>query len=203
MCHPPSLPLAPRQVKNMPARLEYPVITKTKLRPDFSRGVTSTGSNQMYDSLGVWKRGCVRGRNLNWHFGTRRRLSALACLLGMAFFYTQVAAVTLVMGSGVCCGGDHCPISEHHHSAAKSENASGDCGHAMQHDMGHMAACSLSCCQTTSEIAFHSHFYLSAATFVVSHIAPASSAVSTPVSRMPFLSVAPAVPPPKSFSSIA
>ena len=85
----------------------------------------------------------------------RRRLSALACLFGLSFFYTQVAAVALVTGAGICCGGDRCPVAGHHHAATKAESATQDCGHAMQQDKNRMDACSLSCCQTSSPVAFH------------------------------------------------
>lgn len=155
----------------------------------------------------------MRGLTLNWDFGARRRFSALACLLGLAFFYTQVAAISFVVGSGVCCGGDHCPIAGHHHSAAKSESAPGECGHTMQHgmgdmggrmgDMGHMAACSLSCCQTSSPIAFHTDVYRLTPSIVASGNLPVWPAVSAPESGVSFLAVAPPVPPPKSIAAIA
>lgn len=166
----------------------------------------------------------MRGLNLNWDFDARRRFSALACLLGLAFFYTQVAAISFVVGSGVCCGGDHCPIAGHHHSAAKPANAPGDCGHTMQHgigrgqmdhqmgDMGHtghsghtgqMFGCSPSCCQTSSPIAFHSDFYRLTPSIVASGNVPVWPSVSAPVSRVTFLAVAPPVPPPKPLTAIA
>ena len=151
----------------------------------------------------IRERPSVFGLNPNRDLATQRMLSAVVCLLGLAFFYAHVAAIAFVTGTGVCCAGEQCPIAGHHHSSSKSAGAAQDCGHDMQHDMGRMDGCSMSCCHTLSTVAIHAQFYLLTPALVSSDSAPVLRAVSTPASRMSFVTLAPPVPPPKSRTQVA
>ena len=153
----------------------------------------------------VWirQRFSVFGLNPNRDIATQRRLSAVVCLLGLAFLYAHIAALAFATWTGVCCAGQQCPIAAHHHSTAKSAGAAQDCGHDMQHDMSRMDGCSMSCCHTLSAVATHAQFYLLAPPWASSDSAPVLRAVSTPASRMSFVTLAPPVPPPKSPTEVA
>lgn len=153
----------------------------------------------------VWipKRLSVFRLNPKRDVATQRRLSAFVCLLGLAFFYLQVAAVAFVTGTGLCCTGEQCPIAGHHHSSTKSAGAGQDCGHNMAHDMGRMDGCSMSCCHTSSAVAIHAQFYLLTPAFVSSYGMPRLRTVATPAAKIGFLALTPPVPPPKSPAQIA
>ena len=153
----------------------------------------------------VWIRArlSVHRHNPKRDIPTQGRLSAIVCLLGLAFFYAHVVTVAVVSGAGICCAGEQCPIAGHHHSSTKSPGAGQDCGHNMQHDMGRMDGCSMSCCHTSSAVAIHAQLYVLTPGFVSSASAPMSRTLSTAAGKICLLTLTPPVPPPKSPAQIA
>jgi len=153
----------------------------------------------------VWIRArlSVHRHNPKRDIPTQGRLSAIVCLLGLAFFYAHVVTVAVVSGAGICCAGEQCPIAGHHHSSTKSPGAGQDCGHNMQHDMGRMDGCSMSCCHTSSAVAIHAQLYVLTPAFVSSDGAPRLRTVTKAAAKIGLLMLIPAVPPPKSPAQIA
>src|SRR5580700_9395144 len=74
---------------------------------------------------------------------SRRVMAASICLFAALCMYAPMGLAAWPAG-GTCCHGNSCAIPEHHHRQAPSNT-----GHGAQcaHDMGGLAACSMSCCQ--------------------------------------------------------
>ena len=135
----------------------------------------------------------------------RRAFSACCCLLGLLLLQAPVIGA-VVLASGMCCTGDHCPIAAHHHSPSKTtsntEEAPMDCEHGANGGAAKLQNCSMSCCQTAEQSAVH------AQVFVLSQDAtpPASVPLSEAVSLLAFDeeigSFSPLSPPPKSAASL-
>lgn len=133
----------------------------------------------------------------------RRVLSAWCCLLGLFFFKAPVIGV-IVIASGACCTGDHCPIAAHHHNAAKTAEPRMDCD---QHKKGEtqpgassLQACSMSCCQTVEQSAVHTNVFVLSTTPVLAAFTPLSETVSAPAFSGKARARSPLSPPPKSLS---
>lgn len=136
-----------------------------------------------------------------------RKRAAAVCLLVLAFFYAQAATLACAVATGVCCEGDHCPIAAHHHPRPAAKDSTADCGHDMsamehgnsedQHNAGRIDACSMSCCQTHSEIAFHAPTYLVPPAFVAEPGMREMPLLLTPNLKVVLFAATPPVPPPK------
>jgi hypothetical protein len=77
----------------------------------------------------------------------RRVLSALVCLLAVAFLYVPFAAAAWSSHAMACCTKGYCNIPQHHHKKAPASSTTAeDCGHE-GHNMSGLMDCSMSCCQ--------------------------------------------------------
>jgi hypothetical protein len=142
-----------------------------------------------------------------------RERAAVFCLLALVFFYAQATALACAVATGMCCDGDHCPIAAHHHARQAAKPSPSDCGHDMSamnhsggeshHAAGQMSACSMSCCQTQSTIAFHAPTYLVPPAFVTDHGMRETPLQLVPDLKILLLAAVPPAPPPKLSTQIA
>jgi len=135
------------------------------------------------------------------NFFIGRRGHSLLCLVAALLLQSPIITA-LVIASGACCSGDHCPVAAHHHAAAKTEEMPMDCDHNLDHDRDRLRSCSMSCCNTAEPSAIHSNVFLVGPVIEpVSLVSLAETvsafAASETASRFPPLS-----PPPKSFHLI-
>lgn len=108
----------------------------------------------------------------------------------------------LLIASGACCTGDHCPIAAHHHAAAKTEEAPMDCDHDTNHSDGRVRSCTMSCCNTTEQAAIHSNVFMLSPVSELASVNPLSETVAVFVAAETATPFAPLSPPPKSLYSL-
>jgi hypothetical protein len=98
-----------------------------------------------------------------------KAISAWCCLLAALMLFAPYAQAAWSAHVAACCTGDHCQISEHHHSKnrAPAPTHTQDC----EHQAGDaMLNCSMSCCEKTERT------LLAAMAFVL----PSNMAVTAP-----------------------
>jgi hypothetical protein len=131
----------------------------------------------------------------------RRPAQALVCLFA-AFLLEAPLVAGLVLASGACCTGDHCPVAAHHHAPAKSEEPPMDCDHNMDHGTSNVRSCSMSCCNTTDQAAIHSNVFLLSPVIELAPVSPLPETVSGFAARETAAPFAPLSPPPKSLDRL-
>ena len=137
------------------------------------------------------------------HFGNllaSRRGSSLVCLLAALLLQVPVVSA-LAIASGVCCTGDHCPVTAHHHSVRKSQEAPMDCDHDQAPSGMKVRSCSMSCCETEEQFAVHANVFLLSPLIELASGNPFLETVSSFSASETAVSFAPLSPPPKSLSS--
>ena len=95
----------------------------------------------------------------------QQRLGAYLCLLAVALLYAPLTALAWNASPMSCCGGDRCPLHQHHHQSTQKHQT--DC----VHDSDEMTACSVDCCHTSEKAT------LSALTFVLPGLGTAGDGV--------------------------
>jgi hypothetical protein len=131
------------------------------------------------------------------------RWAGLACLIALGAFQAPVVA-GMVIATGACCIGDHCPIASHHHShsAAKEKETPIGCGHNMNQGADKVEHCSVSCCKTDEQSAVHSNVFLLSPIVVLASANPLSEAISIFEAGETLAAFAPLSPPPKFLHSL-
>src|SRR6267142_6924713 len=132
-----------------------------------------------------------------------RRIGAWTSLLALLLVYAPMASATLMVITGACCTGDHCPIHGNHPAqkgAQTTEDAAMDCGHE-GHDSNQMRSCSISCCHDVEQSVVHAHIFLLTPLSVSTALAPSSFTRLTSIAQNVSPVFAPLGPPPKPFSS--
>jgi hypothetical protein len=127
----------------------------------------------------------------------RHRAQPLVCLVA-AFLLQAPLVAGLVLASGACCTGDHCPVAAHHHPAAKTEAPPMDCGHDKDQGTSNVRSCSISCCNTTEQAAVHSNLFLLSPAVELASASPRPETVSGFAARETAAPSAPLSPPPES-----
>ena len=159
---------------------------------------------------------CGRSTNLAYHGYHRRstmkvtrhianslmrfRAQSLCCLVA-AFLLQGPLMAGLIIASGGCCTGDHCPIAAHHHATAKTAEAPMDCDHKLNHSGAKVRSCSMSCCDSTEQSAVHSHVFLLSPVIELASANPLCEGVSAFAADATAAFFAPLSPPPKSLHS--
>jgi hypothetical protein len=142
----------------------------------------------------------------------QRVLSALACLLAIAFLYAPLAAAAFSPSAMACCTAGFCNIPKHHHKSkvatspapvATHESGHEDCGHDMAGKLAGMNDCSMDCCQShETPAAVGSVTFVMPPVFFVSismHVTRAGqTARAIEIPR----SIEPASPPPRFLNNI-
>jgi hypothetical protein len=138
------------------------------------------------------------GRASKLPSSTRRRLSALVCLVALMLVNSQIAASAAMAITGTCCSGDQCPIHGNHHHPQKTDNPPMDCGHG-EHNLSTIVNCSMSCCDNTEQPAVHGNLFLLTALSVSTSLTRLSEiSFAHPTTNLS-PAFAPLAPPPKSF----
>ena len=144
-------------------------------------------------------------RTDNFVNAVARRTPALLCLFALLLFQAPVIGA-VVLASGMCCTGDHCPIAAHHHSPSKTpsrtEEAPMDCEHGGHGAAAKLQNCSMSCCQTTEQAAVHAQVFVLSPRVTPPAFAPLSEALSLLTYDEEIGSFSPLSPPPKSSAAL-
>ena len=135
------------------------------------------------------------------NFLTPRRTNSFFCFVAALFLQAPVMA-GLLIASGACCAGEHCPITAHHHGAAKTEEAPMDCGHNMDHNSASVRSCSMSCCNTAEQAAVHSNVFVLSLVIKLASINPLPETISGFDANEVATPSVPLSPPPKSLPSL-
>src|SRR6267154_30456 len=135
--------------------------------------------------------------NVNASSPERNRIvAAWVCLFAALALYAPLAGGAWSAHAMACCGGDRCPLTQHHHEKKQtSPHAEIDCGHDMGTD--EMMNCTMSCCQTSDKP------LVTAVAFVVPKLALTANSVSVACVAAPALAIEisrfarPLSPPPR------
>ena len=94
---------------------------------------------------------------------SRRVMAASICLFAAICMYAPMGLAAWPAG-GTCCHGNSCAIPEHHHRQAPAYAGHGA---PCAHDMGGLAACSMSCCYEVEHLSVASTVYVTPALFTI------------------------------------